>query len=125
MCLQLMVHLLDSFYKVTAISTNLLTIARFNPQTGQTETGGLRHAIEDNAKVLRHWEYYFNFSGSPTTTDDVSNAGGSNDEMHIAVIDEDGSITGTAGTILETFEGVSQDPMTLKTLLVIQTIIQM
>ena len=28
--------------------------------------------------------------------------------MHIAVIDEDGTITGTAGTILETFEGVSQ-----------------
>ena len=96
------------FYKVTAISTNLLTIARFNPQTGQTETGGLRHAIVDNAKVLRHWEYYFNFSAPPTTTDDVSNAGGSNDEMHIAVIDEDGTITGTAGTILETFEGVSQ-----------------
>ena len=96
------------FYKVTSISTNTLTIARFNPQTGQTETGGLRHAIVDNAKVLRHWEYYFNFSAPPTTTDDVSNAGGSNDEMHIAVIDEDGSISGTAGTILETFEGVSQ-----------------
>ena len=32
-----------------------------------------------------------------TTTDDVSNVGGSLDEMHIAVIDEDGSITGTAG----------------------------
>ena len=96
------------FYKVTAISTNLLTIARFNPQTGQTETGGLRHALVDNCKVLRHWEYYFNFSAPPTTTDDVSNAGGSLDEMHIAVIDEDGSITGTAGTILETFEGVSQ-----------------
>ena len=96
------------FYKVTAISTHVLTIARFNPQTGQTETGGLRHAIVDNAKVLRHWEYYFNFSAPPTTTDDVSNAGGSNDEMHIAVIDEDGSISGTAGTILETFEGVSQ-----------------
>ena len=96
------------FYKITAISTHVLTIARFNPQTGQTETGGLRHALVDNCKVLRHWEYYFNFSGAPTTTDDVSNAGGSNDEMHIAVIDEDGGITGTAGTILETFEGVSQ-----------------
>ena len=96
------------FYKITAISTHVLTIARFNPQTGQTETGGLRHAIVDNAKVLRHWEYYFNFASAPTTTDDVSNAGGSNDEMHIAVIDEDGGITGTAGTILETFEGVSQ-----------------
>ena len=96
------------FYKVTAINTHVLTIARFNPQTGATETGGLRHAIVDNAKVLRHWEYYFNFSAPPTTTDDVSAAGGSNDEMHIAVIDEDGSITGTAGTVLETFEGVSQ-----------------
>ena len=96
------------FYKITAISTNLLTIARFNPQTGVTETGGLRHAVVDNAKILRHWEYYFNFSNAPTTTDDVSAAGGSNDEMHIAIIDEDGGISGTAGTILETFEGVSQ-----------------
>jgi len=96
------------YYKVTSISTNTLTIARFNTATGQTETGGLRHAVVDNAKVLRHWEYYFQFSGPPTTTDDVSAAGGSNDEMHIAVIDEDGSITGTAGSILETFEGVSQ-----------------
>ena len=58
--------------------------------------------------MLRHWEYYFNFSTAPTTTDDVSAAGGSLDEMHIAVIDEDGGISGTAGTILETFEGVSQ-----------------
>ena len=96
------------FYKVTAISTHVLTIARFNPQTGQTETGGLRHAVVDDAKFLRHWEYYFNFSTPPTTTDDTAAAGGSLDEMHIAVIDEDGSITGTAGTILETFEGVSQ-----------------
>ena len=96
------------FYKVTAISTHDLTIARFNPATGQTETGGLRHAVVDNAKVLRHWEYYFNFSTPPGTSDDVSAAGGSLDEMHIAVIDEDGSITGTAGTILEKFEGVSQ-----------------
>jgi hypothetical protein len=96
------------YYKITAISTHVLTIARFNPSTGNTETGGLRHAVVDNAKVLRHWEYYFNFSNAPTTTDDVLAAGGSLDEMHIAVIDEDGAISGTAGTILETFEGVSQ-----------------
>jgi hypothetical protein len=96
------------YYKITAISTHVLTIARFNPQTGTTETGGLRHAVVDNAKILRHWEYYFNFSNAPTTSDDVSNAGGSLDELHIVVIDEDGVITGTTGTILETFEGVSQ-----------------
>ena len=86
------VHLLDFYYKITAISTHVLTIARFNPATGVTETGGLRHAVVDNAKMLRHWEYYFNFSAPPTTTDDVLAAGGSLDEMHIAVVDEDGGI---------------------------------
>ena len=96
------------YYKITAISTHVLTIARFNTATGQTETGGLRHAVVDNAKILRHWEYYFNFDGPPTSTDDVVAAGGSLDEMHIAVVDEDGGITGTAGEILETFAGVSQ-----------------
>lgn len=96
------------YYKVTAISTHLLTIARFDPATGTTQTGGLRHAVANNAHIKRYWEYYFNFSGAPTTTDDVSNAGGSNDELHVAVIDEDGGITGTAGSILETFEGMSQ-----------------
>ena len=96
------------YYKVTNISTNLLTIARYNTSTGETETGGLRHAVVDNARVLRHWEYFFQFSQPPGTTDDVANAGGSLDEMHIAVVDEDGGITGTANTVLETFEGVSQ-----------------
>ena len=96
------------YYKVTNISTNLLTIARYNTSTGETEPGGLRHAVVDNARVLRHWEYFFQFSQPPGTTDDVANAGGSLDEMHIAVVDEDGGITGTANTVLETFEGVSQ-----------------
>ena len=96
------------YYKITGISTHVLTIARFNPATGTTETGGLRHAVVDNAVIRRHWEYYFNFANAPTTTDDVSDAGGSLDELHIAVIDEDGEITGTQGTILETFEGLSQ-----------------
>ena len=96
------------YYKITAISTHVLTIARFNASTGATETGGLRHAVVDNAVIRRHWEYYFQFSAPPTTTDDVLAAGGSLDEMHIVVIDEDGGITGTAGSILETFASVSQ-----------------
>ena len=96
------------YYKITGISTHVLTIARFNTATGQTETGGLRHAVVDNAKFLRHWEFYFQFSNAPTTSDDVLAAGGSLDEMHIVVLDEDGGITGAAGEILETFEGVSQ-----------------
>jgi hypothetical protein len=97
-----------SYYKVTAIATHVLSISRFDPASGKTETGGLRHAVANNAHVRRHWEYYFNFSNAPTTTDDATAAGASNDELHIAVVDEDGGITGTAGSIVETFEGVSQ-----------------
>jgi hypothetical protein len=96
------------YYKITAISTHVLTIARFNPASGVTETGGLRHAVVDNAVMRRHWEYYFNFANAPTTTDDVLAAGGSLDELHIAVVDEDGGISGSVGTVLETFEGLSQ-----------------
>jgi phage tail sheath protein FI len=96
------------YYKITGIATHVLTIARFNTGTGKTETGGLRHAVVDNAVIRRHWEYYFNFSNAPTSTDDVVAASGSLDEMHIAVVDEDGGISGSAGEILETFEGVSQ-----------------
>ena len=62
MCLQLIAPS-QPYFIITSISTNTLTIARFNTATNKTETGGLRHAIVDNAKVLRHWEYYFQFSG--------------------------------------------------------------
>ena len=97
-----------NYYKVTAIATHVLSISRFDPASGKTLTGGLRHAVADNAHVRRHWEYYFNFSNAPSTTDDAAAAGASNDELHIAVVDEDGGISGIAGSILETFEGLSQ-----------------
>ena len=45
------------YYKVTSVDGAVLTIARFNPATGSTETGGLRHAVDDNA-YFRHSRYY-------------------------------------------------------------------
>ena len=33
---------------------------------------------------------------------------GSNDELHIVVVDEDGTITGTKGDVLETYDAVSK-----------------
>lgn len=48
------------------------------------------------------------FSSFDATTDDVSKASGSNDLLNIAVIDHTGAWTGVAGTVLETFEGVSK-----------------
>ena len=54
------------------------------------------------------WTYMKFFESAPGTSDYVSNRGGSNDEMHIVVIDEDGVISGTPMSVLETFGFVSQ-----------------
>jgi len=53
------------------------------------------------------WAYKDQFDAAPGTSTFVSNLGGSNDEIHVAVIDEDGELTGTAGTVLETFPFLS------------------
>lgn len=48
------------------------------------------------------------FRGAPGTSSYVSERGGSGDEMHIAVIDRDGTISGTRNTILEKYTFVSK-----------------
>ena len=50
------------------------------------------------------------FDAAPGTSEYATNLGktSANDEVHVAVIDEDGAITGTPGTVLETFAFVSQ-----------------
>jgi phage tail sheath protein FI len=52
--------------------------------------------------------YKGQFDSAPGTSNYVLNKSGSDDEMHIVVVDEDGAWTGEAGTILETFAYVSQ-----------------
>lgn len=54
------------------------------------------------------WTYADQFRGVPSTSSYVSQRGGTLDELHIVVIDEDGEISGTPGTILEKFANVSQ-----------------
>ena len=54
------------------------------------------------------WAYKTQFDYAPGTTADGTAKGASQDEMHIIIIDEDGLISGTAGTILEKFAGVSK-----------------
>ena len=48
------------------------------------------------------------FDSAPGTSDAAAVYGHTNDELHIAVVDTDGTWSGTAGTVLETFAFVSQ-----------------
>ena len=56
------------------------------------------------------WTYAANFDSAPETSDYAKGLGktSANDELHIAVIDEDGAISGIPGTVLETFGFLSQ-----------------
>ncbi|CAB4141171.1 tail sheath protein [uncultured Caudovirales phage] len=53
------------------------------------------------------WEYADLFGVAPGTSNAVAAAGGSRDELHIVVVDEDGAF-GTAGTILERYGFLSK-----------------
>jgi len=56
-----------------------------------------------NAWTVGTTNVYEEFDAAPSTSSYVSNLGGTNDEVHVAVIDEDGVFTGVPGTVLETF----------------------
>jgi len=53
------------------------------------------------------WTYASKFDAAPGTSSYATGKNASNDELHVAVIDEDGAFTGTRGTVLETFPFVS------------------
>lgn len=58
--------------------------------------------------IERKWEYYNSVDLAPATSSYVKNRSGNGDELHVIIVDEDGKFTGTPGTILEIFEGVSR-----------------
>ena len=62
-----------------------------------------------NTTAFNAWDYKSAFDGAPTTSTFVEgNPGSANsDEVHIAVIDNHGTITGTKGSVLETYPYVS------------------
>ena len=95
-------------YEVVSVSTETVTIKRY-PAVNAV---GFVTTIAASTVATKWWQYYEQFNGAPGTSDYVKNAQGGLttgvDELHIIVIDEDGDITGTPGTILEKFERVSK-----------------
>lgn len=61
-----------------------------------------------DANTWTNWTYRGDFDDAPNTSPYAASVGGSNDELHVIVIDEDGLFTGTAGTVLERFAFVSK-----------------
>ena len=97
-------------YRVVSVATNDLTIVRKEePQYfGASDSSGLHAEPTNGAQVRRRWRHYDLFDKAPGTSPYAQANGGSGDELHIVVVDEDGGISGTKGEVLETFGAVSK-----------------
>ena len=91
-------------YRITSIATNDLRIVRYPA----TSAAGLTGAVAAAVQVDRYWRWYEQFDRAPGTSEYASIRGGSLDEMHIIIVDEDGLITGVANEILEKYSDVSK-----------------
>ena len=97
-------------YRVISVATNDLNIVRKEEPSyyGTSDSSGLQKTITNGANVRRRWRYYDLFNKAPGTSTYAQTRGGSADELHIIVVDEDGGINGTKGEVLEKFEAVSK-----------------
>jgi hypothetical protein len=92
-----------------AYTANTFAVARYPGAIGNS----LKVGIWANGNTaLSTWEYGSYFDKQPGTSYFVAQnfQAGANDEFHMVVVDEDGGITGSAGTILEKYPSVSKAP---------------
>ena len=102
-------------YEVTAVSSETLTIRLLDDPAG----GGLQTIIPDNSLITRRWRFSDLFDSAPGTSAwSTANARGEKDEIHVAVYDITGDVTGfdvdVAGqrtaAMIEVFPSMSKNP---------------
>ena len=100
---------LDAFENATIDATDGVFLAKYPGVIGNSLKVSIvgSHNDSSGATNFNAWTYKGKFDAAPGTSDFVSKLGGKNDEIHIAVIDEDGLISGVKGEVLETFPFLS------------------
>ena len=102
-------------YEVTSVSGEVLTIRLLDDPAG----GGLQTIIPDNSLITRRWRFSDLFDSAPGTSAwSTANARGEKDEIHVAVYDTTGDVTGfdvdVAGqrtaAVIEIFPSMSKNP---------------
>ena len=102
-------------YEVTAVSGETLTIRLLDDPAG----GGLQTIIPDNSLITRRWRFSDLFDSAPGTSAwSTANGRGEKDEIHVAVYDTTGDVTGfdvdVAGqrtaAMIEIFPSMSKNP---------------
>jgi phage tail sheath protein FI len=84
-------------------NTTLTAVGDFAAKTPGVWGNNLKVDVCPSAGAFSGWAHEGLFDIKPGSTDYASDLGGADDEVYIVVSDEDGDITGVAGTVLETF----------------------
>ena len=99
---------LDAFEALSLDSGDGAFLAKYPGAIGNSLKVSIVGSDNDDAATnFNAWAYKSQFDAKPASSSFVSALGGKNDEIHIAVIDEGGLITGIAGSVLETFPYLS------------------
>ena len=97
----------DSYDSTTfALTTQGPWVAKYPGELGNS----LKVEVCSRTADFATWAHAGQFDAAPGTSDFATGLGKTSaaDELHIAVIDEDGAFSGTPGTVLETFGFLSQ-----------------
>ena len=92
--------------KVSSVNSTAIVVQTAPTQDQLNTTSNA--TLAQSASVSRRWEYYNFFDAAPGTSTYATRAGGSSDELHIAVVDEDGEWTGVKGQVIERFPAISR-----------------
>lgn len=103
----------------SSIGTQYLKVTAQSTVTTNGTTSAITFSTEDPYRlstdystntVPRFWEFYNVVDLAPGQSEYVAQFGNTsaNDELHIVVVDEGGKFSGTPGTILEVFRGLSR-----------------
>lgn len=106
---------LDNFYsQIGALDSDGISfIAKYPGELGNSLKISLCPVSGDSDGALGadsafdNWTYRGSFDAAPRTSTFAASVNAKNDEMHVVVVDEVGAITGTRGSVLETFPFVS------------------
>ena len=82
-------------------------IARYPGTLGNS----IKVSVCANSSTFSSWEYRKLFESAPTTSafvEEARNNSTANDELHMVVVDGNGTFTGKAGTVLERWAGLSK-----------------
>lgn len=92
----------------SSINTGGPFVAKYAGAVGNSLKYSILDANTACTTVFSSWAYANNFPSAPGTSPFAANKGGSNDEIHLVVVDEDGLFTGIPGNILEKYSYLSR-----------------